>query len=119
MSDTVQQPPYLIFAQVIRHPDVLDIAYLSAALVSVAVALAGGGPHPSEPAGTSYTDQQKLVRAALALKIIGRKLDQTTLATALVQIPEVAGALMSGDLSDPAAVLMSVNLSAAWIRNWT
>lgn len=110
--------PWLVIAQAARHPDVMDIAYISCAAVASMVAHAGGGVIPGDQDGTTYTTAQITARIALAIKVISQKVDPHTLTVGLLQVPEVAAAVASNP-SDPPGQLLTVDLIAAWTRNWT
>jgi hypothetical protein len=121
MSETQPQPPYLAMAGALRQPDVLDIAELAALRVASATIMAQGGPLPGEPAPAEGLPAEVVAaRLLLAKRVIGRAIPQRTLALGLLQAIDVAGALMQPDAaSNPAAALLSVDLGAAWVRNWS
>lgn len=118
MSGTVQQLPWLDIARAINHPDVGEIANISAGAMAALVIHAHGGATALDAPDATFTPEQMAARAGLALKVIGQKVDRHVLTSALGLVPEVAAAL-AADPSNPPGQLMSVDILAAWARNWT
>lgn len=116
MSESIQQPPYIDMASALRQADVLDVAELSAMRVASGVIIAQGHALPND---TEELDDTKVgARLALAMKVIGRHIDQRTLALALMQAPNIAMAVAENPGS-AAIAMMTQDLFDAWRRNWT
>lgn len=121
MSETTtaaEQPPYLAMVAALRQQDVLDVAELAAMRVANAVSQAQGGPLEGEPTDPPLSDVAVAARAQLARRVVAREVPQRTLAMALMQAPDVAAAV-AADPSNPAAAMVTVDLAAAFARNWT
>lgn len=121
MSETTtaaEQPPYLAMVAALRQQDVLDVAELAAMRVANAVSQAQGGALEGEPTDPPLSAEAVAARAQLARRVVAREVPQRTLAMALMQAPDVAAAV-AADPSNPAAAMVTVDLAAAFARNWT
>lgn len=123
MSETeaaaaVIQPPYLALADASRSEAVQDVAEMAAMRVAIGMLQAAGNLLPGEPTDPPLDAGMIGARKLLALRVLQQKIDRRRLALALLQAPDVAMAVAVNP-SNPATAILTVNIEAAWLRNWT
>jgi hypothetical protein len=112
------QPPYLKLAAASRSEAVQDVAEMAGMRIAMGILQSGGNLLPGEPTEPALDTGQITARMNLALKVLQQKINRRRLALALLQAPDIAFAVVS-DESNPAGAMESVDIGAAWLRNWT